>query len=70
MEQREYHTCPQCGEEAKQVLTPVHFDYRMGIDSGFPTAYDRWEKIQKQKNRETGGMWDSNNNRYGGEHER
>lgn len=61
--------CPECGGEAKLAITPVAFDnLRMGVDSGFPTAYDRWAKLQRSKN--TGKQWDSNNRRYGGEWEK
>lgn len=58
--------CEACGKEAKLVITPVAFDnLGMGVDSGFPTAYDRWAKLQRSKN--TGKQWDSNNRRYGGD---
>lgn len=42
---------------------------KMGCDSGFPTAYGKWEKMQRSKN-QSGGQWDSNNERYGGYHEK
>jgi putative FmdB family regulatory protein len=61
--------CGECGGNAKLAITPVHFDnLAMGCDSGFPTAYDRWAKLQRAKN--TGKQWDSNNRRYGGDWER
>ena len=61
--------CPTGGAPMTLAIQPVAFDnLGMGIDSGFPTAYDRWGKLQKSKN--SGKMWDSNNNRYGGSWER
>jgi putative FmdB family regulatory protein len=61
--------CEACGKESTLVVTPVAFDnLGMGIDKGFPTAWDKWEKIQRSKN--TGKQWDSNNRRYGGEWEK
>lgn len=61
--------CAECGGAAKLAITPVAFDnLHMGIDSGFPTAYDRWAKLQRSKN--TGKQWDSNNRRYGGDWEK
>jgi putative FmdB family regulatory protein len=61
--------CSQCDEAAELEITAVAFDnLGMGVDSGFPTAWSRWETLQRAKN--TGKMWDSNNNRYGGEYEK
>lgn len=58
--------CPQCGEPSKLLVQPVAFDnLGMGVDSGFPTAYANWEKLQRSKN--SGKQWDSNNRRYGGD---
>jgi putative FmdB family regulatory protein len=63
------HSCPQCGEPAKAVITAVAFDnLGMGCDSGFPTFYDKWAKLQTSKN--SGKSWDSNNRRYGGDWEK
>jgi putative FmdB family regulatory protein len=60
--------CPECGATAKLAIVPVHLDYlNCGWDLGLPTAASKWTKMQNQKNR--GQMGDSNNNRYGGEHE-
>lgn len=61
--------CPSCGEVATLLVTPVHLDYlRSGVDTGFPTAAAKWERMQRDKN--SGKSWDSNNRRYGGEWER
>lgn len=57
--------CSQCGGSSELEVTPVAFDnLGMGLDAGFPTAFDRWGKTQQ--NKQTGKSWDSNNNRYGG----
>lgn len=61
--------CPECGATAKLEIVPVHLDFlKCGWDLGFPTAAAKWTKMQKSKG--AGKMWDSNNLRYGGEHER
>jgi putative FmdB family regulatory protein len=61
--------CPECGATAKLAIVPVHLDYlKCGWDLGFPTAASKWTKMQNRKN--SGKTWDSNNLRYGGEHER
>lgn len=70
MDDRHTAPCPQCGTTAAQQVTSARIDYRMGVSKDFPTAYDKWTKIQESKNKQEGKMWDSNNNRYGGEHER
>lgn len=61
--------CPQCEEAMTLVVGAPHFGVlAMGCDSGFPTFYDKWAKLQRAKN--TGKQWDSNNNRYGGDWEK
>lgn len=68
-ERRDPLPCPQCGEQTELQLQPVSFDnLGMGVDSGFPTAYARWETLQRSKN--TGKQWDANNRRYGGDWEK
>lgn len=66
---RKTHDCPQCGATANVLVSRTHLDYRMGVSYDFPTAAAKWDKIQRSKNQK-GGTWDSNNNRYGGEHEK
>ena len=62
-------TCPNCEGDTLLEITPVAFDnLGMGLDAGFPTAFDRWGKLQSSKN--SGKSWDSNNNRYGGDWEK
>jgi putative FmdB family regulatory protein len=44
--------CPQCGADSSRQISPVHFDYRMGIySSSFPTMADKWARIQREKAR-------------------
>ena len=62
--------CPECGLLSERViLKAAAIDWKMGVSSDFPTAYDKWAKIQRSKNAKDGGQFDSANNRYGGEHE-
>jgi putative FmdB family regulatory protein len=61
--------CVVCGQNATIAVTPVAFDnLGMGLSKDFPTAWDKWDKLQRSKN--TGKQWDSNNRRYGGEWEK
>jgi putative FmdB family regulatory protein len=71
VDERKLDECPKCASIAhliflKSAKIPIG---KMGCDSGFPTAYAKWEKMQRSKNT-VGGMWDSNNERYGGYHEK
>lgn len=71
IDERHADTCTECGKEAKQVILksaalPIG---KMGCDSAFSTAYGKWEKMQRSKN-SSGGQWDSNNESYGGYHEK
>jgi putative FmdB family regulatory protein len=68
VDDRHTNPCPECGATATLRMEPVHFDGRMGLDPGFPTAYDRWAKVQRAKN--SGKQWDSANRSYGGEFEK
>ena len=65
---RESNPCPKCQATGKPTIAPAHFDYRMGVDTDFPTMAAKWTKLQRAK--AAGKVWDSNNNRYGGEYER
>ena len=61
--------CPLCGATGKLTIVPVHLDFmHCGVDTGFPTAAAKWDKMQRNKG--SGKVWDSNNSRYGGEYER
>ena len=68
VEDRHSDECPKCGKAATLVITPVHFDWNIGVDKDFPTMAAKWERIQRGKAK--GKIWDSNNNRYGGEFEK
>jgi len=71
-EDRDVQPCPHCGGTGDyKVLKVASLDVlHMGCDPAFPSAYDKWAKIQRAKNSKDGGQWDSNNNRYGGDHEK
>lgn len=60
--------CPKCGRSSGLVITPVHFDWNIGVDRDFPTMASKWDRIQRGKSK--GKIWDSNNNRFGGEYEK
>ena len=65
--ERAHAPCPECGGNAEQkILKAPALDWKMGVSPDFPTAWDRWGKIQRAKN--TGEQRDSNNDRYGGDH--
>lgn len=43
-------TCPECRADAFRAISAVRLDYNgMAMQSGFPTAIDKWEKKQKQR---------------------
>lgn len=42
--------CPKCGKDAVRQLSAPRVDWRvMGVDSGFPTAAAKWDRMQRQK---------------------
>ena len=41
--------CPKCGAISSRMISPVRFDYRMGVSTGFPTMADKWSRMQEQK---------------------
>lgn len=44
--------CQKCHKiAASRTISPVRLDWQMGIDGGFPTAVDKWAKIQKDRAR-------------------
>lgn len=44
--------CPTCQARAWRQISPVRSDWRtMGLDPGFPSASDKWAKMQEQKAR-------------------
>lgn len=57
--------CPNCGNThaAKQISAPNIWWRRMGIDTDFPTAAAKWEKMQWSKSRtDKGGLADGQPN--------
>jgi len=43
-ERHDPRPCGLCGKTATLEVQVAAFDPRMGLDAGFPTAYDRWAK--------------------------
>jgi len=44
--------CPVCKGTAKRTISLPRIDWRkMGVDPDFPSASDKWVKMQKQKAR-------------------
>jgi putative FmdB family regulatory protein len=44
--------CPECGENMVMEIGAPHFGIlKMGVDSGFPTFYEKWGKLQQSKNK-------------------
>lgn len=41
--------CPECGAQAKRLISCPRLDPKMGLDPDFPTAYDAWAKSKTQK---------------------
>jgi putative FmdB family regulatory protein len=47
-----YCRCPLCSGLAKRLPSAGHINYRaMGVDSDFPTAGEKWNRMQEQKAR-------------------
>lgn len=46
--ERKEEKCTKCGMTAKQRITTVAFDPRMGLDSGFPTMVERWNRTHRK----------------------
>lgn len=70
VEVQERHTqpCSECHGSAKQAIRSVPMlDPRMGLDPDFPTAYRNWGT--KHEKLADGRMRDSNNTRYGTDHD-
>jgi putative FmdB family regulatory protein len=41
-------SCPNCGGSAKRLISKATISLS-GTDPAFGTAYDKWERVQKQK---------------------
>jgi putative FmdB family regulatory protein len=49
MDERHTAKCPKCGKMAKKRLNTARLDYyNMGVQSGLPTAIDKWDKMHRQ----------------------
>lgn len=44
-------TCDECSQPATLAVQTAAFDPKMGLDSGFPTAYERWAKTHSRASR-------------------
>lgn len=42
-------SCPKCEGETKRLISAVRFTCGDGKDPDFPTSYDKWEKVNRQK---------------------
>jgi len=45
--ERKEEKCKSCGATAKQRITTVAFDPKMGLDFGFPTMAERWNRTHR-----------------------
>jgi putative FmdB family regulatory protein len=43
--------CPECGAEARFIISAPRISLE-GLTGDFPGAYDRWEKVRKQKQKQ------------------
>jgi len=41
--------CPNCSTASTRLISAPRLDPKMGLDPDNPTAYDRWERVNKQK---------------------
>lgn len=41
--------CPECGSTANRLISTPRLDPGNGLDPSMPSAYDRWERVNKQK---------------------
>lgn len=50
------YKCPNCGHEAVRIISAPHINWRgMGVSKDFPTAAEKWTKMQYEKNRKDKG---------------
>ena len=46
------HPCPSCGGEAKRLIAAPRIDWlHMGLDPGFPSAYEKWGDAKTKHHR-------------------
>lgn len=43
------HACPECGADSKRLISAGTRPFSNGRDPSMPTDYDRWERMNKQK---------------------
>lgn len=49
VEKRDKMKCPECGKTAAKQVNTARLDYyNMGVQSGLPTAIQKWEKMHRQ----------------------
>ncbi|MHC4372209.1 MAG: FmdB family zinc ribbon protein [Planctomycetota bacterium] len=44
--------CPECGGQAKRLISAATLDYRMGVDPDFGTMGDKWAKRLEERGKE------------------
>ena len=61
--------CTFCGSPSHRILSAPGFNLGGGLDPDFPTAYDKWEKRQKQKRENEKKLYDRHgvDKTYGGD---
>ena len=61
--------CTTCSSAAHRIMSAPGFNLGRGIDPDFPTAYDKWEKRQKQKRENEKKLYDRHgvDKTYGGD---
>jgi putative FmdB family regulatory protein len=45
-------TCPECGGQARRLISSPTLDYRMGVDPDFGTMGDKWAKRLEDRAKE------------------
>jgi len=40
--------CPECDSKAVRQVSAPRLDPRLGLDSSFPTAVDKWERTRRE----------------------
>ena len=61
--------CTTCGHDSYRIMSAPGFNLGGGLDPDFPTAYDKWEKRQKQKRENEKKLYDRHgvDKTYGGD---
>jgi putative FmdB family regulatory protein len=45
-------TCPECGGQAKRLISAPRIDPRMGVDLAFGTMADKWARKMEKRGKE------------------